>query len=101
MAFGLTNCGPHNCVFADGRIKDPSRELLGEVFRRFESAPERSDILAVDEDARIVRQRARLRLANGFEISDAHPVVLCDFRMHFHEMFGGQRAPIFLIRIGR
>ena len=59
-------------VFADRRVNHPPRELLRQVLGGLERAAERADILPVNEHARVVRQRPRLRLANRFQVGDAH-----------------------------
>ena len=62
----------HHGVFADGGIQHATGKFFGEIFSGFEGAAERADILAVDEHAGIILQRARLRLPDGFQIGDAH-----------------------------
>src|SRR5439155_6602846 len=42
------------------------------ILRGLECAAESAHVLPVNEHARVLGQRARLRLANGFQISDAH-----------------------------
>ena len=94
-------------VFADGRIQHAPRKFLGQIFRGLERAAKRADILPVNEHARIVRQRLRLRFADGFEIGDAHGALKSAVALAFFIMSSrsrcsrGQRAPIFLVRIRR
>ena len=45
---------------------------FGQIFRGLERAAERAHVLPVNKNARIIRQRLGLRLANGFQIGDAH-----------------------------
>ena len=57
-------------VFADWGIHHATREISCEIFCCLKRATETSDVLAVNKNARIFRQCARLRFANGFYISD-------------------------------
>ena len=69
---GRANRRSHHRILADRRIDHAAGKFLREILRRLERAPERTDILPVDEHPRIVPQRARLGFANGLEIRDAH-----------------------------
>ena len=86
-------------VFADGRIQNATGKFLLQIFCGLERAAERTDVLPVNKYARIVAQGVGLRFADGFEIGDAHRKLR--FFPQFVQMFRGQRAPFFLIRIGR
>src|SRR5437879_2451848 len=60
-------------VFADRRVQDAPRKLFRQTFRGFERATEFSgDVLTVDKDALIFPEKISLRLADRFEVSDAH-----------------------------
>src|SRR5207249_3822087 len=63
-------------VLADRRINDPAGKFLRQVFRRFERAAECTDVLPVDEHARVFGQCPRLRLANGFQVRNAHTLFI-------------------------
>ena len=65
--------GADHGVFADRRVQDAPGKLFGQAFRGLERAAEFSgNILTVDEDAVVIAQEFRLRLADRFEVSDAH-----------------------------
>src|SRR5215831_3642978 len=60
-------------VFANRRIQYTSREFLPQTFRRFERATERpAKVLPVNENPFVLTQQFCLRLADRFEICDAH-----------------------------
>ena len=60
-------------VFADRRVQDAPGKLFRQTFRGFERATEfPGDVLTVDEDALVFAQKIRLRLADRFEVGDAH-----------------------------
>ena len=59
-------------IFTDGSILDPAGKLRGQIPGRLERTAKRPNILPVDENPWIVRQRLGLRFANGFEVSNAH-----------------------------
>jgi hypothetical protein len=61
-----------NGILADGSVNDPSGKFPGQVFGGLEGAAKSADILPVNENARVFRQRPCLRFANRFEIGDAH-----------------------------
>ena len=60
-------------VFADRRVQDAAGKFFRQTFRGFERAAEfPADVLPVNENALVFAQEVRLRLADGFEVSDAH-----------------------------
>ena len=62
-------------VFADRRVQDAPGKLFRQTFRGFERAAEFSgDVLAVNENALVFAQEFRLRLADRFEVGDAHGI---------------------------
>src|SRR5205807_3621780 len=63
-------------ILADRRINDPAGKLLRQIFRRFERAAECANVLPVDEHARVFGQCPRLRLANGFQVRNAHTLFI-------------------------
>ena len=62
----------HHGIFADRRVDHAPGKFLRQVLGGLERAAERAHVLAVDEHARVVRQRARLGFADGFQVGDAH-----------------------------
>jgi hypothetical protein len=58
-------------VLAQGRIHDAAGKFGGQIFRRFEGAAERADVLSVNKNARVVGQCFFLRGTDGFEVCDA------------------------------
>ena len=67
--------GADHRIFADRRVQDATGKFLRQTFRGFECAAEFSaDILAVNENALVLAQEFRLRLANRFEVGDAHEI---------------------------
>src|SRR4029077_15022270 len=65
--------GPHDRILADRCVQYASRKFLRETFCCFESAAKRAaDILPIDKHAFVVTEQLRLRLADCFEIRDAH-----------------------------
>src|SRR5439155_17357151 len=61
---------------ADRLINDTPGKLLRPIFRRFERAAECANVLPVDEPARVFGQCPRLRLANGFQVRNAHTLFI-------------------------
>lgn len=59
-------------VFGNGAVVDSSGELFGEAFCGFECAAEFSDVLAVEEHARVLAQEGDLRFADGVDVGYAH-----------------------------
>ena len=60
-------------VLADRRIQNAPGKFLRKAFRRFESAAEFSgDVLSINEDPLVLLEKVSLRLANGFEVGNAH-----------------------------
>ena len=58
-----------------GVLRTRSGKFFRETFGGLERAAEfPAHVLAVDENARIFAQKMRLRLADGFEIGDAHEI---------------------------
>src|SRR6266700_2433814 len=65
--------GPNHRVFTDWRVQHASGKFFRKTFRRFKGAAERSaDILAINKNAFIITEQLRLRLADRFEVRDAH-----------------------------
>src|ERR1700739_3859127 len=65
--------GPDHRILADGRVQHASWKFFSETFCCFERATEfSSNVLSVNENAFFLGHYFCLRLANRFEISDAH-----------------------------
>jgi hypothetical protein len=62
----------HHGILADGGVKDASGEFARQIFGGLEGAAKRPDVLAVNENARIVAQGHGLGFADRFKIGDAH-----------------------------
>ena len=59
-------------VLADRGVEHAAGKFHRQIFGRLECAAESPNVLAVDKNTRIVRQRPGLGFANGFEVGDAH-----------------------------
>src|SRR5437764_7231813 len=62
-------------VLADRRVQNAPWKSFRQSFRRLKRATEFSgNVLAVDENALIFLEKVGLRLANGFEVGNAHDI---------------------------
>ena len=86
-------------VFGNRGIKNATGKFLLQIFRGLERAAERANILAINKYARVIAERVGLRFADGFKIGNAHRKLR--FFTQFVQVFRGERAPFFFIRIGR
>src|SRR5260370_40161605 len=71
--YGRDNRRADDRVLADRCVQDAPRKFLGKPLRRFKCAAEgAAHVLSVNENALVIAQQLRLRLADRFKIRDAH-----------------------------
>jgi hypothetical protein len=70
---GRADRGPDHGVFADRSVQNAPGKLFRQTFRGLERTAELTgDVLAVNEDTRIFAKKMSLRLADRFEVGNAH-----------------------------
>src|SRR6267378_7839717 len=67
------DCGSNHRVFADRRVQYAPGKFFSQTFCCFESATKSAaDVLPIDKHAFVITEQLCLRLADCFEIGDAH-----------------------------
>src|ERR1700720_2719786 len=75
-------------VLADRSVQDTPRKFLGKPLRSFKCAAEgAAHVLSVNENALVIAQQLRLRLADRFKIRDAHSAGSTSSRVEIAHQF--------------